>query len=296
MLAGDVAEGGDPGGKGLLAGGALVGLVRLDVALRVANDGVPHHFLGDSAVPVAQVALAVGLGGEGVVTETALEGPFAVVGAQVAHQRGLVAARIGAHVAKVGWSVYQVLPVVALERSQVRVHGVAQAARKLSSQLHLTDRLIRRGGTLALVEELDRLLFELHGLRFGRDGVGRGHRTTRQLADGAHLNVGRGGGGGRLLGLQVEAGEEVLLLLLVVQLASRAREVTWPGRLDVHRGRVHAQGAGARKSAAALVALEPLVDGAGLVHRALAVRLGDQRELFHREVDEVEVLEADLRF
>ena len=98
--------------------------------------------------------------------------------------------------------------------------------------------------------------------------------------------------------MQVEPGEEVLLLLLIVELAAGAGEVAGAGgRLCVvHRGDVHGERAGARESAAALVTLEPLVDGAGLMHRALAIRLGDQRELLHREVHEVEVLEADLRF
>ncbi len=62
-------------------------------------------------VTVAQVALAIGLGGEGVLALAALVGPLAVVRAHVADQRALVGRRRRAHVAPVR-RTRQVVPVV----------------------------------------------------------------------------------------------------------------------------------------------------------------------------------------
>uniref|UniRef100_A0A182UVS5 Uncharacterized protein n=1 Tax=Anopheles merus TaxID=30066 RepID=A0A182UVS5_ANOME len=105
---------------------------------RVVDDGALHVLARRLAVPVAQVPLAVRLGREGVVADRTLVRPVAVVRAHVTHERRLVAHDVPAHVALVRARAGRrhVRPVVALEGTQVREDGGADAARELTAQLH----------------------------------------------------------------------------------------------------------------------------------------------------------------
>lgn len=77
----------------------------------MVDDGGPESVAVDFAVPVAQMAFAIGLGREGVLAVPALVGPFAVVRPHVSNQGAFVVARARAHIASVR-SVSQMLPVV----------------------------------------------------------------------------------------------------------------------------------------------------------------------------------------
>ena len=77
----------------------------------MVDDGVAELVAIGLAVTVAQVALAVGLGGEGVLALAALVRPLAVVRPHVPDQRPLVVAPLRAHVAAVR-RTSQVIPIV----------------------------------------------------------------------------------------------------------------------------------------------------------------------------------------
>lgn len=77
----------------------------------MVDDGGAHGVAAGLAVPVAQVSLAIRLGGEGVLAVAALVRPLAVVRAHMPNEGALVVARDRAHVTPIR-SVSQMVPVV----------------------------------------------------------------------------------------------------------------------------------------------------------------------------------------
>ena len=84
------------------------------------NDGVAELVAAGFPVPVAQVSLAVGLGGEGVLALAALVRTLPVVRPHVTDQRPFVARTLLAHVAPVR-RPRQVHPIVTCKPAQTRV-------------------------------------------------------------------------------------------------------------------------------------------------------------------------------
>lgn len=175
---------------------------------------------------IPHVPLAIGLGGEGVVAQRALVGPVAVVRSQVANQRGLVDARVVAHVAgkrRAGGHAH-VGAIVPLQRAQIREYRRAQSTGELALQLHSTklhgERVLRlllvtvgarsagRAGRVQARVDLEIVV--------GRGGV-RARKVAQYRARGHGYDALYVGEIFALLGLrhcvlvlQVQAGEEVV--------------------------------------------------------------------------------------